>query len=143
MNIFFGFLVSSSRKPVPGFENLTILPNLSQNYLTLTKRYIRARDFKQCPKECQGPLIVKYILRFLHVLKLLRVIRLQEQEYFIGINFRGYNLSRFREFFWLSQKFIPAKSLVQWHSRKFVPAKYNFQGSDRNIDQKSRKMASK
>ena len=50
------------------------------------------------------------------------------QNYFIGINFGGYKLSRFREFFWRS---------------RIIPAKYNFHGSYRNIDQKSPKMASK
>ena len=42
---------------------------------------------------------------------------------------RGYKLTQFRDFF--------------WRSRKFIPAKYNFCGSYRNIDQKSPKMASK
>ena len=49
-----------------------------------------------------------------------------------------YKLSRFREFFWRSQKFILTKSHFQFHLRNFIPATLNFHRTDRHIDQKHR-----
>ena len=63
--------------------------------------------------------------------------------YFNVINFRGYELSRFCDFFWSLRKFIPAKLHVQCQSRKFIPVKLNFHRTKRNIDQKSPKIALK
>ena len=45
--------------------------------------------------------------------------------YFKGRKFRGQKLSRFREFFGRSRKFIPAKSQFSGRSRKFKPAKFS------------------